>query len=438
MNRAVPGPDSRKLFQRAQRILVGGVDSPVRSFGAVGGTPVFFASGKGAYLYDVDGNRYVDFLGSWGASILGHAPPAVVRSVIAATRRGVSFGAPSPLEHELGERIHRCVPEVELLRFVSSGTEAVMSAIRVARGYTGRSKIVKFAGGYHGHSDGLLARAGSGVTTQVLPDSAGVPATIVAETLVAPFNDLEAIRTMFERNPEEIAAVVVEPVPGNMGVVPPVRGFLSGLDRIVHEFGSLLIADEVITGFRLRRGIIHPTYDCKADLVTLGKIIGGGLNIGAYGGRRGVMEQVAPLGPVYQAGTLAGNPLAMAAGIATLDELTPSVYRELERRSSQLETILLETMEQERAEPFQIHRAGSMLGLFFTAQEVRDYETALTSDRKRYAAFFHSTLNDRIYLPPSPWETLFVSAATSQRDVELQIPAFARAFRASRRRSDAD
>ena len=322
MRRSAPGPESRALWRRARRTLVGGVDSPVRSFRAVGGSPVFFGQGQGAYLVDVDGRRYLDLVGSWGANLLGNAPPGVVAAVRRTAGRGLTFGAPSPLEHELAERIRRAVPRMERLRFVSSGTEAVMSAVRVARGFTHRQKIVKFAGGYHGHSDGLLARAGSGVATHSLPDSAGVPRAVVGETIVAPYNDADRLAELFERSGRSIAAVVVEPVAGNMGVVPPRRGFLRAVSSVAHRHGALVIADEVITGFRLRRGTIHEKLGLSADLVTLGKVIGGGMPIGAYGGRRAAMETVAPLGPVYQAGTLSGHPLSMAAGAAMLDRLT--------------------------------------------------------------------------------------------------------------------
>ncbi len=431
MSRPAPGPRSRALARRAARVLVGGVDSPVRSFRAVGGTPVFFARGRGAYLVDVDGRRYLDLVGSWGANLLGNAPPGVVAAVRDAARRGLTFGAPSPLEHELAERIRFAVPSMERLRFVSSGTEAVMSAVRTARGFTGRPKVVKFAGGYHGHSDGLLARAGSGVATHALPDSAGVPPGIVAETLVARYNDAEGLAEIFEREGSSIAAVVIEPVAANMGVVPPRPGFGRAVARLAHDAGALVIADEVITGFRLRRGTIQESLGLSADLVTLGKVIGGGLPIGAYGGRREVMEVVAPLGPVYQAGTLSGNPLAMAAGRATLDRLTPARYRQLERSGARLEEMAVRLARDTGVPEFTVQRAGSLLGLFFAAGPIEDDSAAQRSDRRRYARFFHAALDRGLYLPPSPLEAVFLSAAIGEREIVRAEPALREAFRAA-------
>ncbi len=431
MTRA-PGPRSRALFRRARRSLVGGVDSPVRSFAAVGGVPVFVRSGRGAYLTDVDGRRYLDFVNSWGANLRGGAPPAVLRAIRAAAADGLSFGAPSPREHELAELLRARVPELGLLRFVNSGTEAVMSAVRVARGVTGRPRIVKFAGGYHGHSDGLLVRAGSGVAAQGLPDSAGVPAAMAAATLVAPYNDLPALERLFERYGSEIAAVLVEPVAANMGVVVPVPGFLAGLGRLARRHGALTIADEVLTGFRLRPGIAAPGLGLAPDLVTLGKIIGGGLPVGAYGGRAAVMRAVAPLGPVYQAGTLSGNPVAMAAGAAVLRSLRPADYARLERRGARLEELLRAAAERERAGPFHVARAGSLLGLFFREPPVRDDAAARTTDRARYARFFHAALDRGLYLPPSPLEALFLSTALSEEAIDRSRPAFEAAFRAAR------
>jgi glutamate-1-semialdehyde 2,1-aminomutase len=342
--------------------------------------------------------------------------------------RGLTFGAPSPLEHELAERIRRAAPELERLRFVSSGTEAVMSAVRVARGFTGRDKVVKFEGGYHGHSDGLLARAGSGVATHSLPDSAGVPSSIVKETLVARYNDVEGLSELFERQGGSIAAVVVEPVAGNMGVVSPLEGFLPAVSAVAHRHGSLVIADEVITGFRLRRGTVHGALGLSADLVTLGKVVGGGMPVGVYGGRRKVMEMVAPMGPVYQAGTLSGHPVAMAAGAAMLDRLTPSVYRRLESTGAALEEELLGLAEEAHVHRFRIQRMGSMLGLFFTPGPVVDYPTALATDRTRYARFFHAALDRGVYLPPSALETTFVSAAMRPADLARARGAFRAGF----------
>jgi len=427
-----PGRRSRALGRRAARILVGGVDSPVRSFRAVGGAPVFFSRGRGAYLVDVDHRRYLDLVSSWGANLLGNAPPAVVAAVRRTALRGLTFGAPSPLEHELGERIRRAAPSLERLRFVSSGTEAVMSAVRVARGFTGRPKVVKFAGGYHGHSDGLLARAGSGVATHALPDSAGVPPAIVGETLVARYNDPERLAAVFERHGPSIAAVVVEPVAGNMGVVPPRPGFLGKLSALAHRHGALVIADEVITGFRLRRGTVHESLGLSADLVTLGKVVGGGLPVGVYGGRRTVMETVAPLGPVYQAGTLSGHPLAMAAGAAMLDQLTPETYRSLEWTGASLEERLLRLAEQERVRRFTVQRVGSMLGLFFAPGPIVDDRGAEGSDRVRYARFFHAALDRGVYLPPSALETTFVSTAIRPRDLVRAEAALRAGFVAAR------
>ncbi len=432
MSPRAPGRRSRALSRRATRVLVGGVDSPVRSFRSVGGTPVFFAGGRGAYLVDVDGRRYLDLVSSWGANILGNAPPGVVTAVRQTAARGLTFGAPSPLEHELAEEIRRVVPVAARLRFVSSGTEAVMSAVRAARGFTGRSKVVKFDGGYHGHSDGLLARAGSGVATASLPDSAGVPPGVVADTVVSPYNDPERLAGLFERQGPSIAAVVVEPVAGNMGVVPPEPGFLPAVSRLAHRYGALVIADEVITGFRLRRGTIHESLGLDADLVTLGKIIGGGMPVGAYGGRREVMEVVAPLGPVYQAGTLSGNPVAMAAGRAMLDRLTPSTYATLDRLGAQLRELLLRGADECGVAAFTVNRVGSMLGLFFATGPVRDRQDAERSDRDRYARFFHAALDRGVYLPPSALETTFVSAAVRTRDLTEADVAFRAGFRAAR------
>ena len=433
MSSGAPGRRSRALARRAARVLVGGVDSPVRSFRSVGGTPVFFARGRGAYLEDVDRRRYLDLVGSWGANLLGNAPPPVVAAVRRTARDGLTFGAPSPLEHELAERIRAAAPRLERLRFVSSGTEAVMSAVRVARGFTGRPKVIKFAGGYHGHSDGLLARAGSGVATHALPESAGVPAAVVRETLVGRYNDVDRLAALFDRHGPAIAAVVVEPIAANMGLVPPGPGFLAAISTLARRHGALVIADEVITGFRLRRGTVHESLGLTADLVTLGKVVGGGMPIGVYGGRRAVMETVAPLGPVYQAGTLSGHPLAMAAGRATLDRLTPRVYATLERNGATLEAMLRDLGEQERVAPLTLHRRGSMLGLFFAPGPIPDLATAERSDRGRYARFFHAALDGGVYLPPSALETAFVSAAIRPRDLARAEPVLRAAMRAARR-----
>lgn len=392
---------------------------------------MFFARGRGAYLVDVDDRRYLDLVSSWGANLLGNAPPGIVAAVRRATERGLTFGAPSPLEHELAERIRMAVPVLERVRFVSSGTEAVMSAVRVARGFTGRTKVVKFAGGYHGHSDGLLARAGSGVANQALPDSAGVPPGVIRDTLVARYNDPVELTRLFDRHRQSIAAVVVEPVAGNMGVILPHPGFLETISRLARRDGALIIADEVITGFRLRRGTIHEQLGLSADLVTLGKIVGGGMPVGAYGGRRKVMETVAPLGPVYQAGTLSGNPVAMAAGAAMLDRLTPPVYRHLETIGASLEERLFRFAREAGVDPFTVQRIGSMLGLFFAEGPIVDDRGAARSDRARFARFFHSALDHGVFLPPSPLETTFVSAAMRSRDLDRADEAFRAGFRAA-------
>ena len=433
MSRAAPGPRSRSMGRRAAATLLGGVDSPVRSFRGVGGSPVFFARGRGAYLVDVDGRRYLDLVSSWGANLLGNSPPAVVRAVRRASARGLTFGAPSPLEHELGERIRRAAPSMERLRFVNSGTEAVMGAVRVARGSTGRSKVVKFAGGYHGHSDGLLARAGSGVAAQSLPDSAGVPPSFASETLVARYNDAEGLAELLERHGPEVAAVLIEPVLGNIGVVPPETGFLSSVSNLARRHGALVIADEVITGFRLQKGTVHESLGLSADLVTLGKVIGGGLPIGAFGGRRRVMESLAPLGPVYQAGTFSGNPVSMAAGAAMIDRLTPAIYRALERTSSGLEEQLRRLSEEEGGGSFTLNRVGSMLGLFFTDGPVRDDRDAARTDRGRYGRFFHAALDGGVYLPPAALESVFVSAAIRSADLRRNELALRAGFRAAAR-----
>lgn len=419
---------SEQLYAIAQELMPGGVSSPVRAFRAVGGIPRFIARGRGAILEDVDGNRYIDYVGSWGALILGHAPPAVIRALREAIRRGTTYGAPTETEIELARRIREAFPSIEKIRFVNSGTEATMSALRVARAVTGRSKIIKFEGSYHGHADFLLARAGSGMATFGLPDSAGVPEAWVRDTLLAPYNDLKAVAALFEQFPDQIAAVIVEPVAGNMGVVPPKPGFLEGLRSLTRRYGALLIFDEVITGFRVARGGAQALYGVEPDLTCLGKIIGGGLPIGAYGGRRDLMDWVAPLGPVYQAGTLSGNPLSMVAGRATLEEITPALYQQLEERSAWLAEGL-QIAAEGAGVPVQIHRVGSMLSVFFTEQAVVDYATAAATNRVRYARFFHAMLSRGIYLPPSPLEAWFVSAAHTESHIERTIRAARAAFR---------
>jgi glutamate-1-semialdehyde 2,1-aminomutase len=414
---------SRAIFTEAQRFLPGGVDSPVRSFRGVGGDPVVVASGAGSRITDVDGNQYIDYCGSWGPLILGHAPQAVVEAVQEAAAKGLTYGAATEGEMELAKLVCGYVPSMEMVRFVSSGTEATMSAIRVARGFTGRSKIVKFEGCYHGHADGLLVQAGSGVATLALPDSAGVPASYAAETLVAPYNDIDAVGALFQRWGDEIAAVIVEPSAANMGVVPPAAGFLEMLRTYCSDNGALLIFDEVITGFRVGLGGYQAYSGVMPDLTCLGKVIGGGMPVGAYGGRREVMHQVAPLGPVYQAGTLSGNPLAMAAGITTLKQLaTPGFYDSLETKAQRLAGGINATIARHEA-PVRLSRVGSMMTLFFSDAPVVDYASARRADTERYARFFHALLDAGVYFPPSQFESLFVSAAHSDADIDVTIEA---------------
>lgn len=405
---------SEELFEQASRRMPGGVNSPVRAFGAVGGHPFFVKKAKGPWLYDEDGRRYLDYVCSWGPCILGHAFPAVIEAVQKACEDGLTFGAPTRKEGILAELICSCVPDVEMVRLVSSGTEAVMSAVRVARGFTGREKIIKFEGNYHGHSDGLLVKAGSGMMTQSVPDSAGVPAGYAASTLTAVYNDTRSVQRLMEQNRGEVAAVVVEPVAANMGVVPPKPGFLEFLRRITQENGALLIFDEVITGFRLGTGGATEYTGVRADLHTFGKIVGGGMPLAAYGGSREIMSCVAPLGPVYQAGTLSGNPVAVTAGIETLKILMdhPEIYQSLEEKAACLERAF-------QKKGLTVNRAGSLLTPFFTGgKKVENYGDALGCDREAFRAYFAWMLSQNIYVAPSPFEAMFVSDAHTQELIE--------------------
>ena len=419
---------SRRLFSKALAILPGGVDSPVRAFGAVGGIPRFIDRGRGAYLIDVDGNQYIDYVLSWGPLILGHAHPQVVEAVIEAAGRGMSYGAPSELELDLANLIRDYLPGIEMIRFVNSGTEATMTALRLARAYTGKDKIIKFAGCYHGHADPLLVTAGSGAATLGLPDSPGVPAAAVRDTLVARFNDLRSVERLIQAHSGQLAAVIVEPVAGNMGVVPPSNGFLPGLRDLTSRQGALLIFDEVLTGFRVDLGSAQSLYGVQPDLTTLGKVIGGGLPVGAYGGRREIMELIAPAGPVYQAGTLAGNPLAMTAGIETLRVLRQDgLWDQIERRTAALSDGLMEAA-QDSGVPVHCSRVGTMFTLFFSEAPVRDWETAKKCNTERYAAYFRSMLDAGVYLAPSQFEAGFLSTAHSDADVEATVQAARGAF----------
>jgi len=417
------------LYQRALEMIPGGVNSPVRAFKAIGIPPTFVERAKGSKIWDVDGNEYVDYVGSWGPMILGHAHPKIVAALKKTAPRGTSFGASTPLEIALTTKVKKAFPSMELVRMVSSGTEAVMGAIRVARGYTGRAKIIKFEGCYHGHGDSLLVKAGSGAATFGIPDSLGVPRDLAKHTLTATYNDLEGVKGLIGQYPEEIACIIVEPVAGNMGVVLPEAGFLEGLRKLCNEKGILLIFDEVITGFRAAYGGVQELSQIKADLTCLGKIIGGGLPVGAYGGRRLIMEELAPLGGVYQAGTLSGNPLAMTAGIATLELLkSKKAYQDLEKKTLYLTEKISECAE-EIGIPVSINRITGMFTLFFTEGPVRDYRTAKLSDTRRFAQFFIEMMEQGIYLPPSQFEAWFISLAHTQKDLDKTIEACKEAFK---------
>ena len=419
---------SEELYQRACRLLPAGVNSPVRAFRAVGGTPRFIADAHGPYITDADGNRYIDYVCSWGALILGHSNDAVSDAVAAAARRGASYGAPHEGEVLLAEAVNAAMPGMEMLRFVNSGTEATMSAIRLARAATGRAKIIKFDGCYHGHADALLAKAGSGLATFGLPDSAGVPPEMTAHTLVAPYNDLAAVERIMAHSGAEVAAVIVEPVAGNMGVVPPAEGFLQGLKRIAEQHGALLILDEVITGFRVGRSGASGRYGVTPDLTCIGKIIGGGLPVGAYGGRRELMQLVAPLGPMYQAGTLSGNPVAMAAGLAVLRQLDDTAYARIDAMATRLEAGILQATAAAGVSAH-TNRVGSMLSVFFTDRPVTDTTIAAETDRKLYGRLFHAMLERGVYTTPSALETWFVSTSHTDAEIEATVQAFGEALR---------
>lgn len=422
---------SRALFEEAQELMPGGVNSPVRAFRAVGGDPVFIDHASGPYLYDVDGNRYLDYVQSWGPMILGHVHPAVLEAVAQASMRGFSFGAPTQAESMLARLVSESVPSIEMVRFVNSGTEATMSALRLARAYTGRNKIIKFSGCYHGHADMLLVQAGSGLATMGLPDSAGVPREATSDTLVTSYNDSAAVEELFRAYPGQIAAIIVEPAAANMGLVPPLPGFLEKLRDLCDGDGALLIFDEVMTGFRVALGGMQGRLGIRPDLTCLGKIIGGGLPVGAYGGRRDIMQLVAPLGPVYQAGTLSGNPLAMAAGIATLQELRkPGRYEELEHKGQLLENGIERVLHEEGG-AVQFVRVGAIFCLFFTAEHVIDYASAKTADTQRFARFFWSMLKQGVYLPPSQFEGCFISLALEDEMIEETVEAVSVALRES-------
>ncbi|MDG4551780.1 MAG: glutamate-1-semialdehyde 2,1-aminomutase [Candidatus Contendobacter sp.] len=414
---------SEQLFAEAQRFIPGGVNSPVRAFRGVGGTPIFFKRGEGASLYDEDDRRYIDYVSSWGPMIVGHAHPAVVRAVQEAAANGLSFGAPTAIETIMARKIREMVPSMELVRMCNSGTEATMSAIRLARGFTGRNKIVKFEGCYHGHSDSLLVKAGSGALTLGVPTSPGVPTALASYTVTLTYNDLLQARQAFAKIGDEVAGVIVEPVAGNMNCIPPAPGFLEGLRALCDQYGSVLIFDEVMTGFRVAPGGAQELYQVKPDLTTLGKIIGGGMPVGAFGGRRAIMEKLAPLGPIYQAGTLSGNPVAMAAGLATLDLIsTPSFHADLAAKTRRLCDGLV-VAAQETGISLTANHVGGMFGIFFTDETVTTYAQAVTCDVERFKAFFHGMLAEGVYLAPSAFEAGFMSSAHTEEDIEATLAA---------------
>ncbi|SFJ82787.1 MULTISPECIES: glutamate-1-semialdehyde 2,1-aminomutase [unclassified Bacillus (in: firmicutes)] len=413
---------SIEAFETAKDLMPGGVNSPVRAFKSVGMNPLFMERGKGSKVYDIDGNEYIDYVLSWGPLIHGHSNDQVVEALKAVVEKGTSFGAPTEIENKLAQLVIDRVPSIEIVRMVNSGTEATMSALRLARGYTGRNKILKFEGCYHGHGDSLLIKAGSGVATLGLPDSPGVPEGVAKNTITVAYNDLESVKYAFEQFGDDIACVIVEPVAGNMGVVPPLAGFLQGLRDVTTEYGALLIFDEVMTGFRVAYNCGQGYFGVTPDLTCLGKVIGGGLPVGAYGGKAEIMKQVAPSGPIYQAGTLSGNPLAMTAGYETLVQLTPESYKEFERKAEMLEKGLHEAAVKYDI-PHCINRAGSMVGIFFTDEKVINYETAKTSNLEYFAAYYREMVEQGVFLPPSQFEGLFLSTAHSDVDIEATIAA---------------
>ena len=422
---------SEQLFEKAQKVIPGGVNSPVRAFKGVGGTPVFIEKAEGAYITDSDGKRYIDYVGSWGPMVLGHNHPAIIDAVLKAVPNGLSFGAPTESEITLAELVCKLVPSIELVRMVSSGTEATMSAIRLARGYTGRDKIIKFEGCYHGHSDSLLVKAGSGALTLGQPSGPGVPADFAKHTITCTYNDLDSVKQAFEQYPTEIACLIVEPVAGNMNCIPPKEGFLQGLRELCDQYGTVFIIDEVMTGFRVSLGGAQAYYNVKPDLTTLGKIIGGGMPVGAFGGKREIMEAIAPTGPVYQAGTLSGNPIAMAAGLACLTELSKAGNEEKLAEKTKTLAEGLKALAAKHNVPFVVQYVGGMFGLFFTEQpEVTSFQEVMKCDAAKFNRFFHLMLEQGIYLAPSAFEAGFMSLAHSDKDIEATLQAADKAFSA--------
>ncbi len=420
---------SHELFERAQRSIPGGVNSPVRAFRGVGGKPIFIERAQGAYLFDVDGKRYIDYVGSWGSMVLGHAHPEVIRAVQEAAAQGLSYGAPTAIETAMAEKIRERVPSIERVRMVNSGTEATMSAIRLARGYTGRDKIVKFEGCYHGHGDSLLVKAGSGALTLGVPSSAGVPAALAQHTLTLTYNDIAQVRNTFHELGAQIACIIVEPVAGNMNCIPPVSGFLEGLREVCSEYGAVLIFDEVMTGFRVALGGAQAHYGVTPDLTTLGKVIGGGMPVGAFGGRQEIMEHIAPLGPVYQAGTLSGNPIAMAAGLKTLEIISePEFFDALAAETKAFVGAILDRARAYRI-PMSANHVGGMFGLFFSdAEHISNFAQVTACDLERFQRFFHCMLEEGVYFAPSAYEAGFVSSAHSEEDMEATLAAAEKVF----------